>query len=200
MHPHNLEELVNQGAFSDAETELLATVALLQTTNQQEAQAQAQALLDRVQQGKLAGVLADDALRALRQNNYPATIEKGSQAIALYQQIGYPDRIPEIQDHVYRANVGQKALDRLDNGEEMLNSLSFFQAEREIYEATLLLQTLGNQSAAERGIQLLHRSTERQRWLAYAIVGVGLAIVLFGLLRRVYNRFAADPMEVEFTS
>lgn len=195
-----LEALVNRGAFSDAEPELIATVALLQTTNQQDVLAQAQTLLNRVQQGKLAGMLADDALRALRQGNYPETIEKGNQAIAMYQQVGYHNRIPEIQGHVHRANVGQQALERLDNGEEMLNSLSFFQAEREIYEATLLLQKLGNQSAAERGIQLLHRSTERQRWLAYAIVGVGLTMLLFGLLRRVYNHFTADPLEVEFTS
>jgi hypothetical protein len=196
----HLVELVNHGAFSDAETELLATVALLQTTNQSDVLAQAQGLLDRVQQGKLAGMLADDALRALRQGSYPETIEKGSQAITVYQQIGYHERIPEIQDHVHRANIGQKALDRLDNGENMLNSLSFFQAEREIYEATLLLQSLGNQAAAEHGIQLLHRSTERQRWLAYAIVGVGIAILLFGVLRRIYNHFTADPMEIEFTS
>jgi len=195
-----LEEMVNKGAFSDAEPQLMETVALLQTTDQQDVLAQAQALLDRVQQAKLAGMLADDALRALRAGNYPETIEKGSQAITVYQQVGYQDRIPEIQAHVHRANIGQQALDRLDNAEEMLNSLSFFQAEREIYEATLLLQKLGNQSAAERGIALLRRSTERQRWLAYAIVGVGLAMLLFGLLRRVYNRFTADPMEVEFTS
>ena len=197
---NHLEELVNRGAFSDAETELTATVALLQTTNQQDTLARAQTLLDHVHQGRVAGQLADDAYRALRQNNYPETIEKGSSAIALYQQIDYLDRIPEIQDHVHRANIGLKALQHLDEGEKNLNSLSFFQSESQIYEATVLLQSLGNQAAAERGIELLYRSTQRQRMLAYAIVGVGLIMLLFGLLRRLYNRFAADPMEVEFTS
>ncbi len=196
----HLEEMVNKGAFSDAEAELKATVALLQTTNQQDTLARAQALLDRVHQGQAASLLADEAYRALVNGNYPDAIEKGSSAIAMYQKIGYLDRIPEIQDHVHRATIGQKALNRLDHGEEMLNSLSFFQAERQIYEATVLLQSLGNQAAAERGIQLLHRSTERQRMLAYAIVGVGVAMLIFGLLRRLYNHFTADPLEVEFTS
>ena len=67
------------------------------------------------------------------------------------------------------------------------------------YEATVLLQSLDNQHAAQRGTELLAQSARRQSLLVYALVAVGVAMLLFNGLRRVVNRYHTDPLEVEFT-
>jgi len=80
-----------------------------------------------------------------------------------------------------------------------LNGLNFRQAETEIYEATITLQALDNQPAAAQGQALLTLLTERQSWLAYGLLGVGLMLVLANILRRGLNRTRLAPLEVEFT-
>ncbi|MBN1995771.1 MAG: hypothetical protein JW953_24005 [Anaerolineae bacterium] len=192
-------ELVNKGAYTDAETELSAIITLLQTTEQTDTLAAAESLLTRIHQGHSAAAFADQSRAAIQAGNYVQAIELGHAAIAAYQQLGYLERIPEIQNHIHRANIGLEALDQLSQGEAMLNTLRFFEAEREIYQATVLLQSLGNQTAAQHGIELLQQSAQRQRMLAYALVTVGIAILLFNGLRRLFNRLSATPLEVELT-
>ena len=193
-------ELVDKGAYTAAEAELNETIALLETTDQIDTLTEAESLLARAHKGQTAGALADEARLALQAGNYPVAIEKGNAAIAAYQQLGYQERIPEIEVHVHRARIGQEALNQLDRGEQLLDSFHFLEAERTIYEATVLLQSLDNQAAAQRGIELLHQSARRKSMLAYALLGIGLAILLFNGLRRVYNRLSASPIEVEFSS
>ena len=192
-------DLVNQGAFTDAVTQLTQIIALLETTNQAGTLAQAKALLTQAQQGQAAGALADATRQALENGDYAGVIEQGNAAIAAYQQTGYTGRIAEIQTYMHRASVGQNALKRLAGGEDLLNSWRFFEAEPEIYEATILLQSLGNQQAAQHGIDLLHESAGRKRMLGYALVAVVLALLLFNGLRRLYNRLSNHPLEVELS-
>jgi hypothetical protein len=192
-------ELVNRGAYTDAELELQDIIALLETTNQVDTLDAAESLLARAHQGQTAGALADQARTGLQTGNYAAAIEKGNAAIAAYAVLGYRERIPEIQVYVHRAEVGREALNRLDLGEQLLDSLRFFEAETELFEATVLLQSLDNQAAAQRGIELLSQSAQRQRLLIYAMLAVGLSTLFFNGLRRFVDRFRANPLEMEFT-
>ena len=43
------------------------------------------------------------------------------------------------------------------------------------------------------------QSAWKQSLLAYALVAVGLALILFSALRRLFNRYRVAPLEVEFT-
>ena len=108
-----------------------------------------------------------------------------------------------LENHAHKqaiiAELGQQALGRLDLGEQHLEALRFLEADHETYEATILLQSLGNQAAARQGLELLTQSAWKQSLLAYALVAVGLALVLFSALRRLFNRYRVDPLEVEFT-
>jgi len=192
-------ELVQNGAYTDAEAELADIVALLEGTNQADTLAEAEALLAKAHQGQAAGALADETRQALQTSDYELTITKGNAAIDAYEALGYRDRIHEIQIYIHRAELGQAAVQRLDRGEQLLESLRFLDADREIYEATVLLQSLDNQNAAQRGRELLAQSAQRQSLLAYALVAVGVALLLFNGLRRVVNRYRTDPLEVEFT-
>jgi hypothetical protein len=192
-------QLVDRGAYTDAAAELTEIISLLETTEQIETLAEAEALLAQAHRGQTAGALADEVRLALQDGDYAQAIAKGNEAIAAYEYLGYRARIPEIQLYIYRAEVGQQALGQLSRGEALLDSLRFTEAEREIYEATVLLQSLNDQEAAQQGVQLLNRSAQRQSWLAYAILAVGLAILFFNTLRRIVNYFSADPLEVEFT-
>lgn len=191
--------LVNKAAYTDAATELAEIVTLLETTNQTDTLAKAEALLARAHQGQTAGTLADEARQALQSGNYPLAIEKGNAAINAYEALSYRQRIPEIQLYIHRAELGQGALDQLNQGEHLLASFRFLEAEAELQQATILLQSLGNQTGAEQGQALLLKSAWQQSLLAYLLLAIGLTILVFNGLRRLINRLTADPMEVEFT-
>jgi hypothetical protein len=191
--------LVEKGAYSAAEAELADIIALLETTDQKETLAQAESLLARVHQGRTAAALADQARSALLAGDYALAAEKGAAAIAAYQELGYHERIPEIQVYVHRAGLGQGALDQLRRGERLLEASRFSEAEQHIYEATVTLQSLDNQDAAQRGMALLATSARRQRSLAHVALGVGALALLLNGARRALNRFKPHPLEVEFT-
>ncbi len=192
-------QLVENGAYSAAEAELTEIVTLLESTDQAEVLAQAESLLARAHQGQAAGALADEARQALLNNDYQLAIDKGNAAINAFEELGFRNRIQELQTYVHRAELGQDALVRLNQGEQLLNSLRFFEAERELHEATALLQTLGNQDAARRGADLLALSTYRQQVFAFAMLMVGALLLLINGVRRFFHRFTAHPLEVEFT-
>ncbi len=191
--------LVELGAYTDAEAELTEVVSLLEATDQEETLAEAQALLDRVHQGQTAAALADEARNALQEGDYALVAEKGNASIAAYNALNYQDRIPEIQNYIYRAELGQQAISQLEEGETLLSSLRFFEAETQIYEATSMFQALDNQSAAERGQTLLLEINWRKKLVVYALLGVASVTLIFTSLRRIYDRFVTKPLEVEFT-
>ena len=193
-----VQQLVAGGAYSDAEVELLEIITLLETTSQTDILAEAEALLAQAHRGQGAGALADETRAALAANDYALTVTKGNAAIAAFEEITYYERIPEIQIYIQRAELGQSAIEQLNQGEEMLESLRFFEAEKEIHESTVMLQSLGNQDQAQRGEQLLIESKDRQSIFAYAILAVATILLLVNSLRRLFYRFSAHPLEVEF--
>jgi hypothetical protein len=192
-------QLVNKAAYSDAAAELAEIVALLESTNQADTLAEAEALLARAHQGQAAGALAGESRQALLAGDYPVAIEKGNAAITAYETLGYRERIPEIQVYIHRAELGQSALDQLGRGETLLSSFRFMEAEDELQQATILLQSLGNQAEAERGQALLVKSAWQQSLLAYLLLAVGVTLLIFNALRRLIQRVSANPLEVEFT-
>ncbi len=192
-------DLVERGAYSDAETELIEVISLLESTDQTETLAQAEILLARSHQGQAVGILADETRQALTADDYALTIDKAYAAIATYQNLGYEDRIPELQDYIQRAELGQIALLQLDEGQNLLTSFRFPEADQQIYEATVILQSLNNQTAAQRGEDLLIESKFRQRLLAYAMLAIGAILLIFNGIRRVVRQFSANPLEVEYS-
>lgn len=193
-----VRELVNKAAYTDAEAELAQIVGLLETTNQRETLAEAEALLARAHQGQAAAALADETRQALITGNYTLAREKGRQAVAAYEALGYRERLPEIQVYLHRAELGQGALDQLSQGEQLLTLLRFLEAEQKIREATILLQSLDNPTASARGAALLLQSAGQQSLIAYTLLAVGLALLIANGVRRLFNQFSADPVEVEF--
>ena len=191
--------LVSGGAYSDAESELIEIIALLESTDQAETLAEAELLLARVHQGQAAAALTDEARQAVQANDYALAVSKGNAAIAAYEELGYRDRIPEIQDYIHRAEVGQEAIEQLQQGEALLDSFHFFEAEQQIHDATVMLQSLGNRTAAQQGAELLAESTRRQSFAAYGLLVVGAILLLINGLRRVLHWFSANPLEVEFS-
>jgi hypothetical protein len=193
-----VSQLVERGAYSDAEAELLEVIQLLEKTHQDQTLTQAKSLLDRARQGQAAGALANEARDALVAGDYPLTISKANDAIMAYEALGYIERIPEIQIYIQRAQLGLKAIEQLDYGQELMRSLRFFEAERQMHNATVLLQSLDNQAQAQRGKDLLAKSAYRQSIIAYALLLVGLLLLFFIVLRRIMRHLSLGPLEVEF--
>jgi hypothetical protein len=202
IYAYDLSRMVNlveYGAYTDAEVELVEIIQLLETTDQTDVLAEAELLLAKAHQGQAAGKMADEARQALQAHDYATVISKANESIATYEEIGYRDRIPEIQVYIQRAELGQSALDQLQQGEQLLESFRFLEAETQIYEATVLLQALDHRVAAQRGVELLQASTQRQNLLAYGMLSVGGLLLLFNGIRRLMHRLIAHPLEVEFT-
>lgn len=195
----DVTELVEQGAYTAAETRLTEVIALLEATDQTDVLTEAEALLVNANQGRAAAALADEARAALQTNDYNLTIEKSQAAIDAYNALGYQDRNPEIESYIERAEQGQQALAQLDEGEQLLGSLRFSAAEETIYQATERLQSLNNQAAAQEGQALLADLSWRKRLIVYALLAVALLTLVFNALRRIYDRFVTKPLEVEFT-
>lgn len=193
-------ELVDNGAFTDAQTELAEIAELLETTDQADKLVEAERLLTQAQQGVLAGNLADEARQSLLANDYPQTIEKANAAITAYEGLNYTDRIEEIQAYIQRAELGQAALVQLDQGQRLLDGFRFFAADQQLYDATIMLQSLGNDTAAEEGKALLAASSQRQSWLAYGLLAIGGLLVVFNIIRRLALRYKANPLEMEYTA
>lgn len=202
IYAYDLSRMVNlveHGAYTDAEAELAEIIQLLETTDQTDVLSEAELLLAEAHQGQAAGKLADEARQALEAHDYSTALTKGNDAITAYEEIGYRDRIPEIQVYIQRAELGQSAVDQLQRGEQLLESFRFLEAETQIYEATMLLQALDHQVAAQQGVELLQASTQRQNFLAYGMLSVGGLLLLFNGIRRLMHRLIAPPLEVEFT-
>ncbi|MFN8455118.1 MAG: hypothetical protein U0401_10710 [Anaerolineae bacterium] len=194
-----VRQLVEKAAYTDAAAELGDIVKLLESTDQADTLAEAEALLARAHQGQAAAALANESRQALQGDNYPLAIEKGQAAITAYEDLGYRERIPEIQVYIHRAETGLGAIDQLQQGESLLGSLRFWEAENKIREATILLQALDNRAASAHGTELLLQSNWQQSLLAYGLLAVGVALLIFNSLRRLVNHFSAEPIEMEFT-
>lgn len=194
-----VRQLVDQAAYTDVAAELAEIVKLLESTNQADTLTEAEALLARAHQGQAAAALANESRQALQDDNYPLAIEKGQAAITAYESLGYRERIPEIQIYIHRAETGLEAISQLEQGESLLTSLRFWEAENKIREATILLQSLDNGAASARGTELLLQSNSQQSLLAYSLLAVGVALLIFNSLRRLVNHFSAEPIEMEFT-
>lgn len=193
--------LVENGAFSDAETELSDITDLLHTTEQIETLDRAEQLLSRARQGKAAGLLADEAREAFQGADYARAIAKSNEALAAYQSIDYRVRQAELQVYIQRAELGQQALDQLTKAEAEIGPLSFFAADQEIYEATAMLQALGNQAGQARGLALLEQSSRQQSLAGYGLLGLGGLVVAYNMGRRIWiYRRPAQPLEMEYTS
>jgi hypothetical protein len=192
-------KLVDRGAYGDAQAELEEIVTLLETTDQDETLAQAEALWARARQGRTAASLAEEARRALQTSDYSRAIENGKAALAAYSQLGFQERRAEIQVYIQRADLGQKALEQLRRGEVLLERLRFSEAKGELYEATAVLQSLNNLSGVRRGEELLSELGRRQRTLAYGLMAMSVATILFTSLRRAIRRIRPDPLEMDFT-
>ena len=117
--------------------------------------------------------MADETRQAIQANDYELTVTKGNAAIAAYEELEFRDRIPEIQAYIHRAEVGLEAIEQLQQGEALLDSFRFFEAEEQIHDATVMLQSLDNQTAAQRGTELLTESVRRQSFVAYGMLIVG---------------------------
>lgn len=194
-----VRQLVDKAAYTDAAAELGEIVKLLESTDQADTLAEAEALLARAHQGQAAAALANEARQALQDDNYPLTIEKGQAAITAYEALGYRERIPELQTYIHRAELGQQALAQLKQGQSLLGSLRFWEAENKIRQATVLLQSLDNGAASARGRDLLLQSNWQQSLLAYGLLAVGAALLVFNSLRRLVNHLSAEPIELECT-
>jgi hypothetical protein len=194
-----IRSLVEKGAYTDAEVELVDIIKLLETTNQPNTLAEAETLLAHIHQGQAAGKLVGEARQALLADDYALAITKSNEAIGIYEALNYRERIPEIQLYIQRAEIGQQALAQLEQGEQLLDSLRLFEAEEQINKATVLLQSLGNEAGQERGLALLSESTQRKSLFGYGMLGVGVMLLLGNGLRRIVHHLSAHPLEVEFT-
>ena len=177
------DKLLKAGAYSDAASGLLETLAFLQKSGQDQKAQLAQQLMERAQRGQEAGLLAAQSRLALLQGDYTHALQQVEQARHQYALLGNFTRLDELD--AYRAQL-EKILflhTELDIVKDRLSieNNPFVLAERllELQKRSAELGDLQGQVQVRQMGQVV-QNRQRVVQTLLGVVGAGLALILLG--------------------
>lgn len=179
-----LRELVAEGAYAAAESQLEEAIRLLETSGQTDVLEEARSLLDRSQRGQAASAAVLAARESLVAGEYAVAAAQLRSARSLYDQIGDRRHDRELAEMQTWADDGLKALDRLSAAEEALRANRLNQARGLALEAGATLGALGHEEGAARSEAVLASVDRRQRGGALALLAAGGLVLLTNLVLR----------------
>ncbi len=176
--------LLNQGAYTAAKEDLERAAYVLRTTNQTEKLAEAEAMLAQAEQGIAAGTTVAEARKALEARDYAQAQALVAQAQAAYAGLKDTRRAEELQLYETRAGEALAALDRLKQAEALARAYRYPEARQTIIEAARTLGELGDPTGQTMGQAILADMEQKQRMLAYGLLGAGGLVLAFNIRRR----------------
>jgi hypothetical protein len=188
------EQLVTTGAYTPAEQELAAAIALLETTDQDEALARAQALLARARQGQAAHALADAARDALETGDYALAGDLVSQARDAFAALDDTARNAELAAYGARLQAVARARGRLANAEARSGGVLALSARDAALALAAELAALGDEAGARQAAGLAARIDARLQDSGTGLLVVAIVLLLANAGRRwmVRRRTAQD--------
>jgi hypothetical protein len=182
------EELLRQGRYAEAQTELQDAINWLQTTNQATVLEQAQRLLDRSSDGQRAEALANQARAALESADYDRAAGLVEQARQSYAQLEDARQDAILTAYAERAERGRRAIATLDQATTLAQQLRYPQARVVADQAAAEFARLGDQAHAGQALALRGFLDQRQSLLGAALLILGLGGVVASAVRRVTVR------------
>jgi hypothetical protein len=178
------EQLLAEGQYGTAVSELEVVIAGLRASGQDREVAEADRFLQRGRAGIVADRLAQRARDALQASDYPAAIELAGQARAAYQQIDDLRQEPILSEYEQRAQQGLRAAEQLAEAAVLADGFRYPQARTLVDQAVATYTALGDQERATQALDLRTFLDQRQSLFGGVLLILGVGGVLFSLARR----------------
>ncbi len=192
------QQLLDEGAYTPAATELQMAIDLLATTDQPEALAHAQAMLQRSQDGQAAHALADSARAALDAGQYDQAAALIDQARQAFDALGDTTRSAELDVYEQRIAAVQDARRRLAAAERQVNSLDMMAARNQGMRLAGELSALGDPAGAQRASAVVNLIDERIDAAGSALLVVATLLLLINAGHRLaVRRKTAQDVETK---
>ena len=156
------EQLLGEGRYAEAGTELEAALAWLRTTDQQAVLRQAEALLERSAAGNRALSLATDARTALENAEYARAATLVDDARREYAALGDNRQNAVLDNYAARATRGQQAYVVLEQAKNLVRAFRYPQARVAADSAVAEFVALGDEVRAAEARALQGAMDQRQ--------------------------------------
>ncbi|NTU78719.1 MAG: hypothetical protein HGA45_04850 [Chloroflexales bacterium] len=186
--------LVEQGSYAAAAEELRQALTWLRKqaeTQPPEVLAEAEALLERSEDGMRAEQLAESARQALERADYERASRLIADARDLYAKLDDTRQTEVLTLYEERAARGMRATGRLAEADALAQSLRYPQARSAADAAAREFAALGDEIRRDNALHLRATLDQRQRFLGLALLLLGAAGAVFSLV----GRFFARPTE-----
>lgn len=184
------EELLRQGRYAEAQTELEGAISWLSTTSQTAVLEQARALLKRSTDGQGAEALANQARAALEATDYGLASDLIERARQAYADLEDTRQDGVLAAYAERAERGLRATAALDEAHTLASSLRYPQARAVADRAAAEFISLGDRARAEQALALRSFLDQRQTLLGAVLLILGLGGVVASTVRRLTIREA----------
>jgi hypothetical protein len=182
------EQMLRDGRYTEAAQELALAIEGLRNNDPQQQLANAEQLLQRVEQGRQAEQLANQARALLEQQAYNEAYDTAVQAQAAYQAIGDTRQDAVLAEYLARAERGQRASETLGQAQTLVDSFQYPQARQLLDQAMLEFSALGDGSGLGSAQTLRSTVDQRQSWFGAALLALGAGGVVISVLRRLMIR------------
>jgi hypothetical protein len=184
------EELLRQGRYDEARTELEDAISWLRTTNQTDILQEAQLLLEHSNAGQAAEALASETRAALENADYARAAELASQARQAYTALEDARQETALAAYAERAERGQRAIATLDEAAALAERLRYPEARSVADQAAAEFIRLGDRGRADQALSLRAFLDQRQTLFGAALLILGLGGVVASTVRRLTVREA----------
>jgi Peptidase MA superfamily len=184
------EDLLRQGRYVEAQTELEDAINWLRTTNQTAVLDQARALLERSTAGQGAEALANQARGALEAADYALAADLVNRAREAYAGLEDTRQAAVLTAYAERAERGLRAAAALDEAHALASRLRYPQARAMADHAAAEFTSLGDRARADQAQALRAFLDQRQTLLGAVLLILGLGGVVGSTVRRLTVREA----------
>ena len=182
------EELLRQGRYAEAQSELQDAIAWLQTTNQSAVLDEAQRLLERTNDGQHADALANEARAALEAADYDRAAGLAEQARQSYALLEDTRQQAALNAYDERIERGRRAIATLEQATTLAQQLRYPQARIVADQALGEFIKLGDTARSEQARALRAFLDGRQSLLGAALLILGLGGIVGSTVRRLAVR------------
>jgi hypothetical protein len=182
------QELLREGRYAEAQSELQDAITWLQTTNQTAVLEEAQRLLDRSKDGQHAEALANEARTALENADYDRAVSLVEQARQAYALLEDTRQDAALNAYAERAERGRQAIATLDQATTLAQQLRYPQARAVADQALAEFVRLGDQAHGDQARALRGFLDGRQSLLGAALLILGLGGIVGSTVRRLAVR------------
>lgn len=183
-------ELLDQGRYAEAQTELDTAIEWLSKTDQADVLQEAEGLLEQSLAGQQAQALAIEARVALDQADYDRATDLVAQARRAYQELGDNRQDAVLAAYAERAERGKRANAALEQARALAQGLRFPQARAVADQAASEYLALGDRARADQALALRASLDGRQTLLGGLLLLLGLLGIVTSAVRRVMVREA----------